>query len=234
MSSVIVLSIIIIAGFIFLYYLFNDARIELDSLTIAAVEAKSESVTATRTKKTAQPRSPEISSSSTRSRSLFREEKESAVAVAPVIDYEYRELLKPNAENYVVPQWMVNFFSSSDMCHTLDHSDKVVFIVKLIDSKNAEATYTDISPECDMSTQTVTLKLCFGEGAAAEVLKTKFYLFERGDLFELNRLVRQEDVRIDILTRASDYTLEYVDTLYARIPQDVLTQLKNLLSKIPL
>jgi len=91
----------------------------------------------------------------------------------------------------------------------------------------------DISADSDMTTQTVTLKVCFGEGAAAETFRSKFYLFERGDLFELGRLVRQEEIRIDILTRGADYTLQYALTVRGKMPHGVPTQLKSVLSKIP-
>jgi hypothetical protein len=84
-----------------------------------------------------------------------------------------------------------------------------------------------------MGTQTVALKIAFGEGAEAETFKTKFYLFERGDLFELGRLVRQDDMRIDVLTRGADYTLEYSQTLYCRVPRILTEKVKEVLSKMP-
>ncbi|MBI4830016.1 MAG: hypothetical protein HY801_00350, partial [Candidatus Lindowbacteria bacterium] len=145
---------------------------------------------------------------------------------------EYREMLEEGGENYVLPQWMVNFFSSSDMCHTLDPADNVVFIVKLNDPANAEKLI-DVTADCDMNSQTVALKFCFGDGASAEALKTKFYLFERGDLFELNRLMRQNDLRIDALIRAEDFTLEYLGTIHMKLPQSVSTHLKDILARIP-
>jgi len=133
----------------------------------------------------------------------------------------------------VLPQWIVNFFSSSDICHTLDPHDNVVFIAKLRDAANVRGDMVDFSAESDMSTQTIALNLYFGEGSSGEALKTKFYLFERGDLFELNRLVHQGNVRIDVLTRGEDYSLEYASTVYTRLPQEALAQLKNVLAKIP-
>jgi hypothetical protein len=148
-------------------------------------------------------------------------------------EYEYREILDEDGENYLLPQWMINFFSSGDICHTLDASDNVICIAKLNDARTAEAERIDISAECDMSTQTVALKVCFGEGASSEMLKTKFYLFERGDLFELGRLVRQPDLRIDVLARGADYSLSYARSVRVRVPQSVASQLKNILSKIP-
>lgn len=150
-----------------------------------------------------------------------------------VTDYEYRVMLEEGGDNYVLPQWMLNFFSSSDICHTLDPSDNMVIISKLNNAENAEAGVIDISADCDMGTQTVALKLCFGEGADSETFKTKFYLFERGDLFELGRLVRQSDIRIDILTRGADYTLEYLRTIYCKLPHDILEKIKDVLSKNP-
>lgn len=235
MSSLVILSVIIIAAFVFLCYLFNESRIELDSLTIAAIEARSETA-ASRERKTPTPSrtsGKESPVSPTARRRIPSEEVEPSPAVASMPSYQYRELLKESDENYVIPQWMINFFSSSDICHTLDSSDRVVLMAKLTDARNADDRLIDISAECDMSTQTVALKVGFGQGVATENFKTKFYLFEREDLFELNRLVRQDELRIDIVTRSADYTLEYLRTLYTRIPQQVLAQLKNVLSKIP-
>jgi hypothetical protein len=148
-------------------------------------------------------------------------------------DYEYREMLEEGGGNFVLPQWITNFFSSSDICHTLDPSDNMLIIVKLSDSKNAETGVVDIYAECDMTTQTVSLKLGFGEGASAETFQTKFYLFERGDLFELGCLARQQNLRIDVLARGSDYTLEYAGTARAVIPHRVLSQLKDAIAKTP-
>lgn len=237
MGSLIVLSLIIVAAFAVLCYLFNESRIELDSLTIAAVEARAEAL---------DTRHPADASGQIK---LSTREKEAPVADSEAVvetgaempeaypasttGYEYRELLEENGENYVLPQWMVNYFSSSDICHTLSPTDNVLFVVKLNDRNNAERNELDITADCDMSTQTVALKFAFGEGATAEVMKTKFYLFERGDLFELNQLVRQSDARVDVLTRAPDYTLEYARTIRAVLPQNVLAQLKNVLAKIP-
>ena len=160
------------------------------------------------------------------------DEPESVTPVIEISEYEYREMLEEGGGNFVLPQWIANFFSSSDICHTLDPTDNVIIVAKLSDPKNAESGIVDISASSDMTTQTVALKLSFGEGAAAETFGTKFYLFERGDLFELSRLVCQNDLRIDILTRASDYTLEYVRTMSAGLPPDVLTQLKGVLAKV--
>lgn len=231
MGSVIVLSLLIVAMFVVLCYLFNESRIELDSPTIAAMEARAEAL-----RKAASETYPEEANSyrqTAHSKEPARPGAPDVAPAAPLTTYEYREMLEEGGENYVLPQWMVNFFSSSDLCHTLDPSDNVVFIAKLMDVKNAEGADPDISAEPDMSTQTVAFSMCFGQGAAAETLKTKFYLFERGDLFELNRLAHQKDVRIDILTRAPDYTLDYSHTVRARLPQSLLTQLKNVLTKIP-
>ncbi|UCD57844.1 MAG: hypothetical protein JSV16_01665 [Candidatus Hydrogenedentota bacterium] len=235
MESVIVLSLIIVATFAVLWYLFTNARIELDSPTIAAMEAHAEALEASE-----ETKRPAVEESAAKQEDMGPGSGEAgeagveAVGSSPAVDatdYEYREMLEEDGENYVLPQWMVNFFSSSDICHTLDPADNVVFIVRLNDTSNAEASVIDISAECDIRAQTIALKLCFGEGAAAETFKTKFYLFERGDLFELNQLMRQEDVRIDVLTQATDYTFEYVCTVHAILPQDVLAQLKNALAK---
>ncbi len=239
MGSVIVLTLLVVAAFIMLWYLFNEARIELNPPTIAAMEAHAEAVEARRTAEMDAERESAAAPEHNRRGSEYAYEtvEDGAEAEEPPLpaatDYEYREMLDEGGENYVLPQWMVNFFSSGDICHTLDPSDNVLFVVNLNDPKNAEAGIIDMSAECDMSTQTITLKLCFGEGAAAETLRTKFYLFERGDLFELNRLVRQGDVRIDVLTRAADYTFEYACTVHTRLPQNVSPQLKNVLAKIP-
>ncbi len=237
MGSLIVLTLIIVAAFAVLCYLFSESRIELDSLTIAAVEARAEALSTRKAVEVGVQPKP-----SAREKEMPAVHSEAVVETgaempdsysASATGYEYRELLEENGENYVLPQWMVNYFSSSDICHTLAPNDNVVFVVKLNDRKNAERNEFDITADCDMSTQTITLKFAFGEGATAEVMKTKFYLFERGDLFELNRLVRQNDARVDVLTRAPDYTLEYTRTIHARLPQSVLTQLKNVLARIP-
>jgi hypothetical protein len=233
MISLIILSVITIGAFIFLCYLFNESRIETDSVTIAAVEARSESASMRKAGKSPSPRVEEKRPEPAPAGRMDAEPVEPALPMMAAAGYEYRELLEERGENYVIPQWMVNFFSSSDVCHSLDSADKVVFIVKLSDPNNAREGAIDISAECDMSAQTVSLKFSLGEGAAAEQLKTKFYLFERGDLFELNRLVRQQEARIDVLTRSADYTLEYVATRRIRLPQHALAQLKNVLSKIP-
>ncbi len=230
MSSVAVLAVILVAAFIMLCYLFNESRIEADSVTIAAVEARAKKAEPKR--KTA-PLEDEERPEPVRERQKAAQPDAEPAPPQPAAAYEYRELLQENGDNYVIPQWMVNYFSSSDICHTLDVTDKVLFIVKLSEPNCAERSGIDISAECDMSTQTVSLKLCFGEGAAGEAVRTKFYLFERGDLFELNRLVRQQDVRVDVLSRAADFTLDYVKTLHTRLPQAVAAQLKNVLSKVP-
>ncbi len=237
MGSVIVLSMLIVATFVVLCYLFNESRVELDAPTIAAMEARAEAIETRREdERLAEQRSSAVE------RRVWAQSDEAEEAgvkpapLAPAMDatgYEYREMLKEGGENYVLPQWMVNFFSSSDICHTLDPADNVMFVAKLNDARNAETGIVDFSADCDMSTQTIALNLCFGEGAAAETLRTKFYLFERGDLYELNRLARQSEVRMDILTRAADYTLEYACTIRSRLPQAVLSQLKDVLAKIP-
>lgn len=237
MGSVIVLSMLIVATFVVLCYIFNESKIELDTPTIAAMEARAEALEAKQ-----DGERPAGGRASVEERRVWASSDEAAEAgVKPVqfspamsaSGYEYREMLKEGGENYVPPQWMVNFFSSGDVCHTLDPADNVVFVAKLNDTRNADRGIVDFSADCDMSTQTIALKLCFGEGAAAESLRTKFYLFERGDLYELNRLARQRDARIDILTRAADYTLGYACTIRARLPQAVLSQLKDVLAKIP-
>lgn len=237
MGSVIVLSMLIVAMFVVLCYLFSESRIELDAPTIAAMEARAESFETTR--EDDRPAEERSYSEQSRVWAHSDEADEAGVKPAPlpptmdVTGYEYREMLKEGGDNYVLPQWMVNFFSSSDICHTLDSADNVVFVAKLNDARNADAGIVDFSADCDMSTQTIALKLCFGQGAAAETLRTKFYLFERGDLYELNRLARQREVRLDILARAADYTLEYACTIRSRLPQAVLSQLKDVLAKIP-
>ncbi|RJP24918.1 MAG: hypothetical protein C4520_03225 [Candidatus Abyssobacteria bacterium SURF_5] len=233
MSSLIILAIIILAAFVFLAYLFRESKIELDSLTIAAVEAKREPAGPRVLKRVQAPKLQEANAAPAPPESRIPESSGPAPAAPPAPGYEYRELLEAGGDNFVIPQWMVNYFSSSEICHTLDQVDRVVLIVKLNDPRNANESSIDLSAECDMNTQTASLKLSFGEGAAAEQVRTKFYLFERGDLFELNRLVRQQDVRIDVLTRAADYSLEYAKTTRIRLPQDILAQLKNVLSKIP-
>jgi len=48
MVSVIVLSLLIVATFVVLCYMFSEARIELDSPTIAAMEARAEAEEASR------------------------------------------------------------------------------------------------------------------------------------------------------------------------------------------
>ncbi len=238
MGSLILISLIIVVIFAVLCYLFNDSRvIELDSLTIAAVEARAEALSTRQAPAVSPlPRPParEKTTPVADSEAVVETGAEMPRAYPPSAPgYEYRELLEENGENYVLPQWMVNFFSSSDVCHTLDPADNVLFVVKLNDRKNAEGNTPEITADCDMSTQTIALKFAFGEGATAEALRTKFYLFERGDLFELNRLVRQNDARIDVLTRAPDYTLEYTGTMRVRVPQSVLAQLKSILARVP-
>lgn len=230
MGLVILLSLLIVAAFVALCYMFNESRVELDSPTIAAMEAHTEALEAKRRAEEEPEPQPE--------QAPYIPPQDAAPdfeppAPARVSDYEYREMLEEGGGNYVLPQWIVNFFSSSDICHTLDRSDNVIIVVKLSDAKNAETGIVDIYADCDMTTQTVALKLGFGEGASAETFQTKFYLFERGDLFELGRLVRQQDIRIDVLTRGADYTLEYAGTVRAIVPHGVLSQLKDVLKKIP-
>lgn len=240
MGSVIVLSLLIVATFVVLCYIFSEAGIELDSPTIAAMEARAEAEEASR--KSEQENEPEPVAHEEIDRTIPLPEEavshdiESVVEELPVVshgEYEYRETLEEGGENYVIPQWMVNFFSSSNVCHTLDASDNVLMIVKLNDARTGDAGIIDMSAESDMSAQMVAFKVCFGQGAAAETLNTKFYLFERDDLFELNRLVRQNDLRIDILTRTPDYTLEYARSVRTEIPQEILTQLRSILAKVP-
>ena len=237
MGSLIVLLLLIVATFVVLCYIFNESRIDLSSPTIAVMEAHAEALEARREAERQSRREPAAHESyhSADSGEPAAEEAETDdfPSVPRVTDYEYRELLEEGGGNYVLPQWIVNFFSSSDICHTLDPSDNVVFVVKLRDSRNAQGDVIDFVAESDMSTQTIALNLCFGRGASEEKLKTKFYLFERGDLFELNRLARQGNVRIDILARGEDFTLEYGCTVHTRLPQDTLLQLKNVLAKIP-
>ncbi len=240
MGSVILISLLVVATFVALCYMFNESRVELDSPTIAAMEAHTEAIQARRSAGQQEPEPQEASVIEAEPYVGPVGEAVEDLDVPPeppvpivAIDYEYRDTLQEGSGNYVLPQWIVNFFSSSDICHTLDRSDDVIIVVKLSDPHMAETGIIDISADCDMTTQTVALKLCFGEGAAAEMFQTKFYFFERGDLFELSRLVRQQGLRIDILTRGSDYTLEYVCTARAVIPQSVLTHLRGVLSKTP-
>ena len=240
MGSVIVLSLLIVATFVVLCYIFSEARIELDSPTIAAMEARAEAEEASRKSEQeieSEPVAPEGDEQPLPlPAEVVSHDIESVVEELPVVnhgEYEYRETLEEGGENFVIPQWMVNFFSSSNLCHTLDASDDVLMIVKLNDARAGDAGIIDMSAECDMSTQTVAFKMCFGQGVAAETLNTKFYLFERDDRFELNRLVRQNDLRIDILTRTPDYTLEYARSVRTEIPQEILTQLRSILEKVP-
>lgn len=239
MGLIILLSLLIVAAIIALVYLFNESRLEPDSPTIAAMEAHTEALETRR--RAAEMEYEERPAPPERIRGFGPPDTESDdIAVAPVepppivnvSDYEYREMLEEGGGNYVLPQWIGNFFSSSDVCHTLDRSDNVVIVIRAGDPKNVDAGVIDFSADCDMTTQTVSLKLCFGKGAAAETFQTKFYLFERGDLFELGRLVRQDELRIDILTRASDYTLEYVSTVRTTLPPPLLAQLNRALSNI--
>jgi hypothetical protein len=281
MSSIIIFSVLVVGLFIALCYTFNKSRIELESPTIAAMEARAEAAAAT--VRTAEPsvdrgqmvgmrEEPDIAAAD--AEAALEEEEYYAVEeeeelppeteeeepveeeeIEPVrvdveelpdetepaelssspqmSDYEYRVMLEEGGENYVLPQWMLNFFSSSDICHTLDPSDNMVIVVKLSNAENADSGMIDISVDCDMGTQTVALTFSFGSGAEAETFKSKFYLFERGDLFELGRLVRQTDMRIDVLTRGGDYQLEYVRTIYCNLPNEVLRQITDTLSKIP-
>lgn len=239
MVLIILLSLLVAATAAVLFYMFSESKLEPDSPTIAAMEAHTEALEARRR--------AEQENEGGAGSAVYGEALDASAAeayddadqpsdVSPVVrmsEYEYREMLEQGGGNYVLPQWIVNFFSSSDICHTLDTSDNVMIIAKLGDPNNVEAGIIDVSADCDMTTQTVALKLRFGEGSAAEDFSTKFYMFERGDLFELSRLVRQDDLRIDILTRAADYTLEYVRTVHAGLPSSVLTQLKTVLAKIP-
>ncbi|MBI5118904.1 hypothetical protein HZA56_20740 [Candidatus Poribacteria bacterium] len=237
MASIIVLASLIVVTIAVLCYLFNDARIEIEAPTIAAMEARADSFA------TQEPATEKVEMESPATRrypttgvAKTVAEPDPGQAEIPLrsetASYEYREMLEEGGENYVLPQWMINYFSSSDICHTLDPGDNVIFIAKLNDPANAEKLI-DISAECDMGTQTVALKACFGEGATGETLKMKFYLFERGDLFELNRLTRQKDLRIDALVRSAELTLEYLGTIHMKLPQNVSTQLKGILAKIP-
>lgn len=240
MGSVIVLSLLVVATFVVLCYVFSDARIELDSPTIAAMEARAEAEVSGRSSEMDDepevPAPAESEQTTSPPAEVVDPEMESVVKELPVVshsEYEYRETLEEGGENYVIPQWMVNFFSSSNVCHTLDASDNVIMIVKLNDARAVDAGIIDMSAECDMSTQTVGFKMCFGQGAAAETVSAKFYLFERDDLFELNRLVRQSDLRIDILTRTPDYTLQYARSVHTEVSQEILTQLRTILTKVP-
>ncbi|RJP67223.1 MAG: hypothetical protein C4532_14935 [Candidatus Abyssobacteria bacterium SURF_17] len=237
MGSIIVLSLLTIAAFIALCSIFNKAKIELGVPTIAAMEARAGMLQAEADVEAKgeedEPASQEYARAALDQTGESGAETTENYATMNASGYEYRELPVEAGENYVLPQWIVNFFSSGELCHTLDPSDNVVFIAKLNDAGNASSGAIDISADSDMSTQTIAVKVCFGQGAAAETLKTKFYLFERGDLFELNRLVRQSSLRIDILTRSADYALEYADTIHTKIPPGALTQLKGVLTKIP-
>jgi len=283
MISISLLSVLVVVLFVVLCYTFNNSKIELESPTIAAMEAHAEIAAAGMGtaeldmeeepvyeteeepeiyEEEESPMEPEEESVveaepedeiELEDEEIVEEEEEPAAipyeeevvdeleeeeTSAPppplqVTDYEYRVMLEEGGENYVLPQWMLNFFSSSDICHTLDPSDNMVIIVKLNNARNEESGDIVLSADCDMSTQTVALKISFGEGVEAETFKTKFYLFERGDLFELGRLVRQDDIRIDMLTRGADYTLEYSQTLYCGLPRILIEKIKDVLSKIP-
>jgi hypothetical protein len=257
MVSVILLLLLVASATIVIFYLFWASGLDPDSPTIAAMEAHAEAVEARRRAKLessigevgqeiykdASAEIPDEEEESDYSEQVEPEPPESydepdepapdeELPVIEISEYEYREMLDEAGGNYVLPQWIVNFFSSSDVCHTLDAEDNVTIMAKLSDPQSAEAGVVDISADCDMGTQTVTLKLCFGEGAAAESFRTKFYLFERGDLFELSRLVRQDDLRLDILTRSSDYTLEYVRTMRVGMPSTVQARLRTVLAKV--
>jgi hypothetical protein len=240
MLLIILLSLVIVAAVIALVYLFNESKLQPDSPTIAAMEAHTEALEAKRRAEIEydkppdpQPRIEGFGPPETESAESYAPfEDEADAALPPLVelsDYEYREMLEDGGGNYVLPQWIANYFSSSDICHTLDQSDDVVIILKMADPNSIETGIFDVSVDCDMSTQTVALKLLFGEGAAAEDFKTKFYLFERGDLFELGRLVRQAQVRVDILTRGTDYSLDYACTRRIALPPTVLAQLKKVL-----
>ena len=243
MLLIIVLSVAIVATVIALVYLFNESRLQPDSPTIAAMEAHTEALEARRRAEmeyvkppaAPQPQVDGFGPPETEGPESYAPFDDTADAALPPLiqppNYEYREMLEDGGGNYVLPQWIINYFSSSDTCHTLDQSDNVVIILKMNDPSSIEAGIFDVSVDCDMSTQTVALKLLFGEGAAAEDFKTKFYLFERGDLFELGRLVRQGQVRVDILTRGSDYTLDYACTIRITLPPTALAQLRDVLAK---
>ena len=243
MLLIIVLSLAIVATVIALVYLFNESRLQPDSPTIAAMEAHAEALEARRRAEmeyekppaAPQPQVDGFGPPETENSESYAPFDDTADAALPLLvelpDYEYREMLEDGGGNYVLPQWIANYFSSSDICHTLDQSDNVVIILKMADPNSIETGIFDVSADCDMSTQTVALKLLFGEGAAAEDFKTKFYLFERGDLFELGRLVRQDQVRVDILSRGTDYTLDYACTTRIELPAAVLSQLKDVLAK---
>jgi hypothetical protein len=253
MVSVILLLLLVASATVVIFYLFWASGLDPDSPTIAAMEAHVEAVEARRRaelessigevgQETFEDASAEIPDEEEPDDSEQVEPEppepydepapDEELPVIEISEYEYREMLDEAGGNYVLPQWIVNFFSSSDVCHTLDAEDNVTIMAKLSDPQSAEAGVVDISADCDMGTQTVTLKLCFGEGAAAEAFRTKFYLFERGDLFELSRLVRQDDLRLDILTRSSDYTLEYVRTMRAGMPSTVQARLRTVLAKV--
>jgi hypothetical protein len=216
MGLVIMLSLLIVATFIVLCHMFNESAVELDSPTIAAMEAHTEALEARQRAEEGPEPEPEPMPPAFEEKPWAEAPLEAAPLVEPfeppkLSDYEYREMLEEGGGNFVLPQWITNFFSSSDICHTLDPSDNMLIIVKLSDSKNAETGVVDIYAECDMTTQTVSLKLGFGEGASAETFQTKFYLFARG----------------------SDYTLEYAGTARAVIPHRVLSQLKDAIAKTP-
>ncbi len=239
MVSVIFLSLLIVATIVALVYLFNESKVQRDSPTIAAMEAHTEALEARRRAEVEHGYQPDPSEGPERIEGFDppdTEGRDFAAApaelppIAAVSDYEYREMLDEGGGNYVLPTWIGNFFSSSDICHTLDRSDDVVIIVRMSDPASVDSGIFEFSLDSDMTTQTVTLKLCLGQGAAAETFQTKFYLFERGDLFELGRLARQDEARIDILTRASDYTLEYGRTTRAALPRQLLAQLKGVLA----
>jgi hypothetical protein len=244
MFLIILLSLVIVAGVVALFYLFNESKLQPDSPTIAAMEAHTEALEARRRAEmeyeeptaAAPPQVEGFGPPETEDSASYAPYEGAAVEELPPLvelpDYEYREMLEDGGGNYVLPQWIANFFSSSDICHTLDQSDNVILIVKMTDPNSIETGVFDVSVDCDMSTQTVALKLHFGEGAAAEDFKTKFYLFERGDLFELGRLVRQDQVRVDILSRGSDYSLDYACTTRITLPPTVLTQLKDVLANV--
>jgi hypothetical protein len=242
MVSVIFLSLLIVVSIVALVYLFNESKVQPDSPTIAAMEAHTEALEARRRAemeyeyRSDPSEGPEniegFGPPDTEGRDFAAAPAE-LPPIAPVSDYEYRAMLDEGGGNYALPPWIGNFFSSSDICHTLDRSDDVVLIVRMSDPASVDSGMVEFSLDSDMTTQTVTLKLCLGRGAAAETFRTKFYLFERGDLFELGRLARQSDARIDILTRAPDYTLEYVRTTRAALPRQLLAQLGRVLANTP-
>ena len=152
MGLVIMLSLLIVATFIVLCYMFNESAVELASPTIAAMEAHTEALEA-RQRAEEEPEPEPVPMPPAFEEKPLEEEpwaeapQEAAPLIEPfappkLLDYEYREMLEEGGGNFVLPQWITNFFSSSDICHTLDPSDNMLIIVKLSDSKNAELIFT--------------------------------------------------------------------------------------------